>query len=720
MRSKIKYFLCLMLASAMFVPVAGARVIPVECNLFSGETPHADNIGVIEFDDSDYKVCVTSGGVVAGASSTYGWTDYLGPMFFDNLEIDMVTGVWSGEAYAPLNAYDYESDYGIWFDLSGVSTDMATGAVSGEVCDVGGKLGCFEFGGITMELPAFDLSAVVGYEVFGNERDGVPVADGESGWNVVFTVDFSDAPYEVTEDYLNDDFVFGGNIDPTEASDLRLDQVDLTGAANDAVSMGAFELTNFGADFAEYTASVVSFAPTSDEICVNSTVDDFEYCAASGHAYTLGEFEIMSDSARDFTWFVDGEELATVDGDATTALGESLSFAPLYELEDFGLIGVEDIGDLPVLAVGDDYDFMMYLVQNGPGALVEEYGLYFEYEVTDDEFGFGNVDTESSLTDMAFPDVGLLNDNAAITDIGLFGEGTLDDNSGALASSYIWIGFDEGEVHYPSQYFSFIDRYYAPDEEVWVIGTVSGFAESGDVTVVGDVSKMEIRSAVFEQVMGIIRGISGSVGAGTVDADFEASGGRSLIDGSVLYFTGDVEIWGGTIDESVTVLVVGGDVYVDGDVLKGDGELGIIVLEDEGFGGDLYVDSGVTDLHANIILDGSLYRDAASGQFYILGSLVSENTIGGTDDCVLGDGEVGDCVEAAAQDLAGMSSFQTCYPYIGDDPLEINEDMNYLEECPGYPASEYEGAYWLYPVIIEYSPPSEDLPVFNVSGSLVN
>ena len=247
---------------------------------------------------------------------------------------------------------------------------------------------------------------------------------------------------------------------------------------------------------------------------------------------------------------------------------------------------------------------------------------------------------------------------------------------------------------------------------------------------------MELRDVVFEQVMKIIRGISSSyLGyGGVVEDDWTIySGGEYLVSDSVLYFTGGsgdvVTIKGGAIDDiTKTILVVGADVYVKNNIYRTgeDGELGIIVLADEGVGGNMYVEDQVTDLHANIFLDGSLFRADSGGniygdaelpnQFYIWGSLISENTIGGADEGICGDGSA--CGDAEAYDLQMMSSFVTCYPYVdGSFPPEV-DDAGDLEECEGYNGSDYllinQPDYWTTPVLIEYRPPSDELPVFNV------
>jgi len=181
-------------------------------------------------------------------------------------------------------------------------------------------------------------------------------------------------------------------------------------------------------------------------------------------------------------------------------------------------------------------------------------------------------------------------------------------------------------------------------------------------------------------------------------------------------------------------VVVGADVYIADDVVKvgKDGGIGIIVLEDDGNGGNLYIGDNVTDLYASIFLDGSVMRADSAGnpysaseltdQLYISGSIISQNTIGGVDAAtgpICGDGSVCSTEEAELYDFGYMSYYQVCYPYTVNADGSVTVDTGSYEVCAGYNASTYEGDYDMQSVIIEYVPPSDKLPVFNVSGVVV-
>lgn len=133
---------------------------------------------------------------------------------------------------------------------------------------------------------------------------------------------------------------------------------------------------------------------------------------------------------------------------------------------------------------------------------------------------------------------------------------------------------------------------------------------------------------------------------------------------------------------NVTVVSEGCDIYIDQNIRSLTGRLGIIALEDfsiadERKGGNLYICSKVTDVEANIVLDGSLMsygadsancgdkdtqinptsgypsmtspRNTLRNQLAIVGSLISNNTYGGSlrTPAILGDGRTTENVNDA-------------------------------------------------------------------------
>ncbi len=212
------------------------------------------------------------------------------------------------------------------------------------------------------------------------------------------------------------------------------------------------------------------------------------------------------------------------------------------------------------------------------------------------------------------------------------------------------------------------------------------------VKSLGDVSTNILRDTIFKNVSGIIAGkdkplgvatISGYSSGFTVTGNYEGlmpdAGGVDR----VYYFGDDLTINAGAADISWsgerTLIVIGGDVYIRSNLYNAPGSakprLGIIVLKDlaTGAGGNIYVAENVTDIHANMFADGSLFSydstlatpinasglpyfanensrfNGLKNQLYIQGSIASQNTIGGAvaGTPILGDGSTTSGAEGA-------------------------------------------------------------------------
>ena len=750
----------------MFVGQNVAFSADTDCYYFTGDSAaHASfNTGYV---DADYygTACVNSAGELDGEVRS----SNLGLIYLDKSDrihssasMDLADAdldglaEWSGYAYAPLNPYLPTSSYGVWFDLSGVYTDLSDGVIYGEATNA--HIGNLSFEDLEQEMPMLQVGISFSIETYGDIRaDGLPVADGvNSGYRITAEIDLSEVPYAITEDFLDETFMFEGLLyADLGVSDLRLDQVTGGGSQNDAVMrdiyFGSYDIAG---DIVNYYFDIGSYAPTSDAWC-GDLDGDLESCGTSedDYLYITDEIEIQAELEREFEWVSTGAYGVSTDvadskwvgdlyeGNADVDFSEMLSFAPLYEIDDFGIEGVLSYSDMPTLTEGASYNFTAgNVVKNGAtvaGSLV----IPVDYYVDDPNYTFGQ--TGCGLSSVTVPGGvylaagGSLAAVAELTGIelcDLSGASELPEDPAAvaMASVYLMVGIDTKTVYYPSEIVEIADRSAGVQEpRVWVEGTVSGlYNNDDDVTTVGNLDRVEIRNAIFKEVSKVTNGVYESAGDGSVDlSSWYVSQGTSLSSDDVAYFFGDgddlITIKGTTLDENFhkTIVIVGADAYVISDIAREEdgGELGIIVLQDEdGNGGDLYADRAVGDLHANIFLDGSLYRGEESGaiiqdeafdgeslpnQFYIWGSLVSENTVGGYEEgCVLGDGEEGDCVESMQQDLEYTSYFEVCYPVV--------EGGEEYEECPGYERSEYTGDYWIHPEIIEYRPP-EALPVFN-------
>lgn len=102
----------------------------------------------------------------------------------------------------------------------------------------------------------------------------------------------------------------------------------------------------------------------------------------------------------------------------------------------------------------------------------------------------------------------------------------------------------------------------------------------------------------------------------------------------------DIALSGDNLEGNKTLVVEGGNIYITGNI-TGNGILGLIALEKNGQGGNIYIHPSVTDIYAvmyadrSVIsyngaeLDGTTQDSVLANQLYIKGSLFSENTLGG-------------------------------------------------------------------------------------------
>ena len=184
---------------------------------------------------------------------------------------------------------------------------------------------------------------------------------------------------------------------------------------------------------------------------------------------------------------------------------------------------------------------------------------------------------------------------------------------------------------------------------------------------------------------------------------------------------------------------MGGNVYLNTDITNG--RLGIIAFKRNGVGGNVYILNSLTDLKANLFLDGSVfsYNGAAPAgtvptytsdelrletllnQLHLRGTLVSRNTVNGSGDSDglydLGDGTTTTDYNVAREyDLNMLRQFRLCHPIADGVP-----DESVTEECDeGEQLSTYGEANGFYnSFILEYDP-AYQLPIFQVEYGLFN
>ena len=305
---------------------------------------------------------------------------------------------------------------------------------------------------------------------------------------------------------------------------------------------------------------------------------------------------------------------------------------------------------------------------------------------------------------------------------------------------------------------------------------VDGDQQQG-ILVLGNASKFASKSSVRTRSYALARSAVGA--ASTVhpvtflSADCLADGatcgwGTYLKNAGVLLFEpatpGDTVTVdnGGTIAASgrATLLVVGGNVYIKSNISTAadpSASIGIVAVADEnGNGGNVYVDPGVTNIDAAIYADRALisYDGSEMGgdtrathlknQLLIYGSVLSENTLGGslkpselkcpyfvpTGACDLAtarkydlnylrryrltDDALGKKVPAWNALAAGGAS---CSPVCS--PTSLRSPFANTDTGPGSANDASGPKYALYPLIVQYNPrlQANPPPVFDAADA---
>lgn len=264
-----------------------------------------------------------------------------------------------------------------------------------------------------------------------------------------------------------------------------------------------------------------------------------------------------------------------------------------------------------------------------------------------------------------------------------------------------------------------------------------------DVRVLWKITKSTLRKNIQQKVYSLIRNVSPNNGSymlsGLASDTWSSSGDGVLLQGGkILYFwdmSGQnvVVAWSDAITGNKTLVVEGGNIYITGNV-RGTGMLGLIAIEKDGNGGNIYIDPSVTDIHAVMYadkslvsydgsneLDGNTQAEELAKQLYIYGSVFSENTIGW--------GETGACpyyINSCSDVLAKKYDLNYLRRYILVQP--VDSDGNPVgDKRPQYEPDgvSYESFMWdnstsdtdidspgyrKFPVIIEYNSSIQQTP----------
>lgn len=323
-----------------------------------------------------------------------------------------------------------------------------------------------------------------------------------------------------------------------------------------------------------------------------------------------------------------------------------------------------------------------------------------------------------------------------------------------------WVCDDVGEYRFGSPacyytaYLNIVDPHDDP-HTMRVLGAINSglndetiFTDTEEISVLGSTDTIKLRNKMYSQIVRYMLGESPT--GGTLDDSMDPSAGMlELIDGRLIIARGDVTVNGSSAFSDKTLVVLGGDVYIEGNLTNG--RLGVIALRDNGIGGNVYVAPIVTELYANFFLDGGFFSysgDSASistegeptwvndetrmatllNQLYLNGSLVSRNTVNGSTGSEGSDGvtyyDVGDgtltssYTVAREHDLNLIRQYRLCYPLLSTGLPDTSADpdvCNSGEELSSY--GEANADYSSF--ILEYAP-ADSLPIFRSQNGLFN
>lgn len=325
-----------------------------------------------------------------------------------------------------------------------------------------------------------------------------------------------------------------------------------------------------------------------------------------------------------------------------------------------------------------------------------------------------------------------------------------DENSN-LDSYLWWYAYSEliGFQNFDGIIFDvFVDRdaEHASDARyIKVDGIVSSQNHSNidseyenDVRVIWDITKSFFKKQVLQNVYASIRNINSSNGSRTISSlslwsnNWNNSGwGKLLHNDTVLYFW---DLMGQTvslngrdnIEWSKTLVVEWWNIYITGNIRNTDDDnaiLGLIAIQKDGQGWNIYIHPSVTDIHANIYadrsvisyngaqLDGNTGDSVLSNQLYIYWSIFSENTLWGADAMpIICPFYISSCDEADAKkyDLNYLRRYILVSEIVDGMPTgnmypNNNAAESYMWDNSNTNTESQKPWYRIYPFIIEYN-----------------
>lgn len=153
----------------------------------------------------------------------------------------------------------------------------------------------------------------------------------------------------------------------------------------------------------------------------------------------------------------------------------------------------------------------------------------------------------------------------------------------------------------------------------------------------------------------------------------------------------NISVNSGSFTNKRSIIVIGADITITGNITQKDHPLSIIALTDaNGNGGNIHIDSSVTDIESSLFAEHSVFS-SGSAQLYIHGSLISANTTGDTLARIC-PYYVTSCVDPAKYDLEkirptfdpaksakSLSTTATTHPWVA---LIIEYDGRMLRDPP--------------------------------------
>lgn len=254
-----------------------------------------------------------------------------------------------------------------------------------------------------------------------------------------------------------------------------------------------------------------------------------------------------------------------------------------------------------------------------------------------------------------------------------------------------------------------------------------------DLRILWQLTKSTLRKDIEQKVFQVTRNITTNTISWNVTqlwdisarpGEWENTDGEKLFWNKVLLFRNPgwwrVNISGDTIEWQKTLVVENGDVYIQGNITNStaDDLLGIIVLN-----GDILIDTRVTDIHAILYtnrsvysstngtnrLDGTVTASDLANQLYIKWSIFSENTTwwsrAATPECPYYI-SASDCTTIQQAQAYDLNYLRRYFIYDSDVPADG------IPDTPSWAQSDADGQSWFenFPVVIDYNPLIQQSP----------